>query len=138
MLSPVTVTLTKEEYSAVVSNAEVLSEAGFDISDYGDGVVAVNECPMELSTDDIPGIISEIAGRFTEKKMNVDYDRIDDIFHSVACRSAIKSGDFTSVLEMERFAKKLLSMPSIRYCPHGRPVLIEITRRELEKNFGRI
>ena len=138
LLSPVTVTLTKEEYSAVVSNAEVLSEAGFDISDYGDGVVAVNECPMELSTDDIPGIISEIAGRFTEKKMNVDYDRIDDIFHSVACRSAIKSGDFTSVLEMERFAKKLLSMPSIRYCPHGRPVLIEITRRELEKNFGRI
>ncbi|MBO4894509.1 MAG: DNA mismatch repair endonuclease MutL [Clostridia bacterium] len=138
LLSPVTVTLTKEEYSAVVSNAEFLAEAGFDISDYGDGVVAVNECPMELSSDDIPGIISEIAGRFTEKKMNVDYDRIDDIFHSVACRSAIKSGDFTSVLEMERFAKKLLSMPSIRYCPHGRPVLIEITRRELEKNFGRI
>ena len=65
-------------------------------------------------------------------------EKLEWIFHSVACRSAIKAGNFTSRLEMERFAKQLLSMPDIRYCPHGRPVLIEMTQRELEKNFGRI
>ena len=64
--------------------------------------------------------------------------KMDWIFHSVACRSSIKAGNFTSRLEMERFAKQLLSMPDIRYCPHGRPVLIEMTKRELEKNFGRV
>ena len=93
---------------------------------------------MELSADDVPDVISEIAGRFVEKKQDVMFEKLDWIFHSVACRSAIKAGNFTSRYEMERFAKQLLSMPDIRYCPHGRPVLIEMTQRELEKNFGRI
>ena len=92
---------------------------------------------MELGAEDVPEVISEIAGRFLEKKQDVDFEKLDWICHSVACRSAIKSGDYTSKLEMETLAKQLLSMPDIRYCPHGRPVLIEMTERELEKNFGR-
>ena len=98
----------------------------------------VRECPMELSQDDIPDVIAEIAGRFVEKKQDVSFEKLDWIFHSVACRSAIKAGDFTTRKEMEIFAKQVLSMPDIRYCPHGRPVIIEMTQRELEKNFGRI
>ena len=82
------------------------------------------------------------GGAWNENKLpeqwNVSFEKLDWIFHSVACRSAIKAGNFTSRLEMERFAKQLLSMPDIRYCPHGRPVLIEMTKRELEKNFGRV
>ena len=93
---------------------------------------------MEISADDVQDVICEIAGRFVEKKQDVMFEKLDWIFHSVACRSAIKAGNFTSRLEMERFAKQLLSMPDIRYCPHGRPVLIEMTQRELEKNFGRV
>ncbi len=138
LLLPVTVTLSKEEYSAMLENLELVNNAGFDVEDFGNGCVIVRECPMELSADDVDEVISEIAGRFVEKKQDVAFEKMDWIFHSVACRSAIKAGNFTSRLEMERFAKQLLSMPDIRYCPHGRPVLIEMTQRELEKNFGRI
>lgn len=138
LLLPVTVTLSKEEYSATLENLELINSSGFDVEDFGGGCVIVRECPMELSADDVEDVISEIAGRFVDKKQDVAFEKLDWIFHSVACRSAIKAGNFTSRLEMERFAKQLLSMPDIRYCPHGRPVLIEMTKRELEKNFGRI
>ena len=138
LLLPVTVTLSKEEYSAILENIDLLSEAGFDAEDFGNGCVIVRECPMEISADDIQDVICEIAGRFVDKKQDVMFEKMDWIFHSVACRSAIKAGNFTSRLEMERFAKQLLSMRDIRYCPHGRPVLIEMTKRELEKNFGRV
>lgn len=138
LLLPVTVTLSKDEYSAMLENIEIINKAGFEIEDFGNGCIIVRECPMELTADDVEDVITEIAGRFVDKKQDVSFEKMDWIFHSVACRSAIKAGNFTSRLEMERFAKQLLSMPDIRYCPHGRPVLIEMTRRELEKNFGRI
>lgn len=138
LLSPVTVTLSKDEYSAITENTDIISQAGFDVEDFGNGCVIVRECPMEISRDDVEEIITEIAGRFVEKKQDVSFEKLDWLFHSVACRSAIKAGNFTSRFEMERFAKQLLSMPDIRYCPHGRPVLIEMTKRELEKNFGRV
>ncbi len=138
LLIPVTVTLSKEEYSAVLENLELINQAGFEAEDFGNGCIIVRECPMELSVDDVADVMCEIAGRFVEKKQDVAFEKMDWIFHSVACRSAIKAGNFTSRLEMERFAKQLLSMPDIRYCPHGRPVLIEMTQRELEKNFGRV
>lgn len=138
LLVPVTVTLSKEEYSAVTENIELINSSGFEVEDFGSGCVIVRECPMELSPDDVAEVIQEIAGRFVDKRQDVSFEKLDWIFHSVACRSAIKAGNFTSRLEMERFAKQLLSMPEIRYCPHGRPVLIEITQRELEKNFGRV
>ena len=138
LLLPVTVTLSKEEYSAILDNIGLLKDAGFDAEDFGNGCIIVRECPMEISADDVQDVICEIAGRFVEKKQDVMFEKLDWIFHSVACRSAIKAGNFTSRLEMERFAKQLLSMPDIRYCPHGRPVFIEMTKRELEKNFGRI
>lgn len=138
LLMPVTVTLSKEEYAAVLDNTEIINKAGFDVEDFGNGCVIVRECPMEINADDVEEIICEIAGRFVEKKQDVSFEKLDWLFHSVACRSAIKAGNFTSRLEMERFAKQLLSMPDIRYCPHGRPVLVEMTQRELEKSFGRI
>ena len=138
LLVPVTVNLPKDEYAAVIDNIDVINGAGFEVEDFGNGTVIVRECPMELNFDDVPGILSEIAGRFVDKKQDVMFEKLDWIYHSVACRSAIKAGNFTSEYEMEKFALQLFSMPDIRYCPHGRPVLIEMTQRELEKNFGRI
>lgn len=138
LLMPVTVNLSKDEYACIIDNIDILNDSGFEVEDFGNGTVIVRMCPMELSFDDVPDIISEIAGRFVENRQDVMFEKLDWIFHSVACRSAIKAGNFTSKYEMEQFAKQLLSMPEIRYCPHGRPVLIEMTQRELEKNFGRI
>lgn len=138
LLMPVTVNLQKDEYAAVIDNLDIINSSGFAAEDFGNGCIIVRECPMELSFDEVPDTISEIAGGLADKKQSVSFEKLDWIYHSVACRSAIKAGNFTSKYEMEQFAKQLLSMPDIRYCPHGRPVLIEITQRELEKNFGRV
>ncbi|HZJ77739.1 MAG TPA: DNA mismatch repair endonuclease MutL [Clostridia bacterium] len=138
MLTPVTVTLNKDEYSAVLENLDLLSQAGYEVQDFGAGMVIVQECPMELESEDVSQVIMELAGQLLENRQELIPKKLDWIYHSTACRAAIKAGDFTSRYELEHFVKKLLSMPEIKCCPHGRPVIIEMTRKEMEKSFGRV
>ena len=93
--------------------------------------------PSFLTGENIPSIISEIALGLL-KSGRVSTEREDDIFHTVACKAAIKSGMVTSKEEMKSLAEKVLYSKDIMYCPHGRPVAFEIKKRELEKQFGRI
>ena len=138
LLSPVTVTLSKDEYSAVVDNIDLLEKSGYLVEDFGIGTVIVRECPLIIQKDDIESVVSEIAGYLLNNKNIIVPEKIDWIYHSSACRGAIKAGDNTNEYEMKKFIEKLLSSEDVRYCPHGRPVLIEMTKRELEKFFGRI
>lgn len=138
LLMPVTVTLSKEEYSAVIENTDILSKAGYGVEDFGQGMVIVTECPTFLESGDIPGVISELAGHLAENSRDLVPEKLDWIYHSTACRAAIKAGDNTTPYELEKFVERLLSQPDIRYCPHGRPVLIEMSKKEIEKSFGRI
>lgn len=138
LLTPVSVTLSKEEYSALMQNTDLLSAAGFGVEDFGDGTVRVREMPLSLDGADAAPLIEEIAAGLASGKQKVTTAQTDWLYHSVACRAAIKAGDHTSAYEQEIFVKKLLNDPDIRYCPHGRPVLISLTRRELEKRFGRV
>ncbi|MBR0348421.1 MAG: DNA mismatch repair endonuclease MutL [Clostridia bacterium] len=138
LLVPVTVTLSKEEYSAVLDNLEVLSKAGYGIEDFGNGMVILNECPTAVADADLAGVVMELAGYLADNRKEIIPEKLDWIYHSTACRAAIKAGDKTSAFELNSFVEKLLNNPDIRYCPHGRPVLIELTKRDIEKNFGRI
>ena len=138
MLAPVTVTLSADEYSAVIENADVLLKAGYEISDFGGKSVKINACPAELADENIAEIITEIASYLALHNRSVMPEKLDWIYHSMACRAAIKAGNYTTPYEAEHFVKELLKRDDIRYCPHGRPVLIEITRAELEKQFKRI
>ena len=137
LLSPVAVRLTKEEHSAVCSNLELYKQCGFLVEDFGDSSVIVRECPSILSGEDIEDLICETAGKLLEGKTDITPEKMDWIFHSTSCRAAVKAGDYTSPYERELFVKKLLSSPEIRYCPHGRPVMIKMTKYEIEKLFGR-
>lgn len=137
LLSPITVTLSKEEYSAVLSNTDMLLEAGFAVEDFGYSVIIVRECPMELTAKDVPDVVTELAGYLVENRQKLISEKKEWLFSLMACKAAIKGGMCTSEYERELFIKRLFTTPEIRYCPHGRPVMIEITRRELEKNFGR-
>ena len=137
LLSPVTVRLSKEEYSAVCSNFDLYKKCGFLIEDFGQGAVIVRECPSMLGGEDIEDLICETAAKLLEGKTDITPEQMDWIFHSTSCRAAVKAGDYTSPYERELFVKKLLSMPEIRYCPHGRPVMIKMTKYEIEKQFGR-
>lgn len=137
LLMPVTVSLSKEEYSAVLEHTELLKEAGFDVSDFGPGLVAVREVPTMLIKEDVTQLLSEMAGRLLDKN-DPTPEKLDWMYKNMACRAAVKAGDDTPPAEQEKFIEYVLSHRDVRYCPHGRPILIEMTRTELEKNFGRI
>ena len=137
LLEPRTVVLEKKQYDAVLQNTELLAKAGFEVEDFGSGTVIVRSVPCVLSGSDAADAIAEIAGRLGG--MNETFiERLDNLFHTVACRSAIKAHDKTTERELCELALKLEADPSIRYCPHGRPISITLTKKELEKSFGRI
>ena len=138
LLAPITVTLGKEEYIAVTENIETISKSGFDIEDFGNGTVIVRSCPMDLDNCEIAPLISEIAEYLTKNRRDITNEHLDWIYHNVACRSAIKAGDDNSEAELLALAKQVVSDNDVRFCPHGRPVMIEISKYELEKQFGRV
>lgn len=138
LLAPVTVTLSKEEYSAVLDNLDLLEKAGYHVEDFGGGMVIVNECPTAVADADLADVIMELAGHLVTGQKELVPEKLDWIYHSTACRAAIKAGDKTTDYELNRFVESLLNNPDIRYCPHGRPVLVEMSRYEIEKNFGRV
>lgn len=138
LLSPVAVHLSKEEYTAVCENIALYDKCGFRVEDFGNSTILVRECPSMLGGEDIEDLIVETAGKLLESKTDILPEQMDWIFHSTSCRAAVKAGDYTSEYERELFIKKLLSMPNIRYCPHGRPVMIKMSKYEIEKQFGRI
>ncbi len=138
LLAPVTVTLSKEEYSAIIDNIETIANSGFDIEDFGNGTVIVRSCPMDLDSCEIAPLISEIAEYLTKNRRDITNEHLDWIYHNVACRSAIKAGDNNSDAELLALAKQVVSDNEVRFCPHGRPVMIEISKYELEKQFGRV
>lgn len=138
LLAPITVTLGKEEYIAVTENLETISQTGFDIEDFGNGTVIVRSCPMDLDNCEIEPLISEIAEYLTKNRRDITNEHLDWIYHNVACRSAIKAGDDNSEAELLALAKQVVNDNDVRFCPHGRPVMIEISKYELEKQFGRV
>ncbi len=138
LLAPITVTLGKEEYIAVTENIETISKSGFDIEDFGNGTVIIRSCPMDLDNCEIEPLISEIAEYLTKNRRDITNEHLDWIYHNVACRSAIKAGDDNSEAELLALAKQVVNDNEVRFCPHGRPVMIEISKYELEKQFGRV
>lgn len=137
LLSPVAVRLTKDEFTVITENLELLAACGFETEEFGVDTVVVRAVPAMLGDADIADLICEIAKKLLEHKTDIEPDKIDWIFHSASCRAAVKAGDYTSEQERELFVKKLLSMPDIRYCPHGRPVMIKLSKYDIEKQFGR-
>ena len=137
LITPIVVTLNKEEYSIINDNLGLLSGCGFEVEDFGNYSVAVRAIPSTLIGEDINLLMCEIAGNLL-KSGKVEVEKEENLFHTVACKAAIKAGTKISVIEQKNLAEKVLSNKDILYCPHGRPVAFEIKKRELEKMFGRI
>lgn len=136
LLSPISVSVSAKEYDVLLAQRELLAEAGFEVEDF-DGSLLVRSVPMLLAAEDVLALIQEIAAGLLEGKQAVQMDKLDWLYHSVACRAAIKAGDRQSPAELEALVKRVLTDEEVRYCPHGRPVCFELTRKELEKQFGR-
>lgn len=136
LLSPVSVTLSREEHRAVLDNLELLKNNGFEVEEFGTVSVLVRAVPASLVKCDVMFLMCDIAANLV-KFGKAETDILDDLYHNIACRSAVKGGNQQSGAELEEFARKVLSDNEIMYCPHGRPVAFELKKSELEKQFGR-
>lgn len=138
LLAPVVVNLTKDEFIAISENVELIKKCGFELEEFGESQIIVRAIPSLVDGDSVKDLMLEIAQKLLEHKTDILPDKIDWIYHSASCRGAVKAGDYTSRQEQELFVKKLLSMPNIRFCPHGRPVFIKMSKYDIEKQFGRV
>lgn len=138
LLTPLTVTLEKEEYVAVLQAVELFAQAGFELEDFGAGTILVRSAPLSLEKDDVQGAVMEMAGYLSQGKTDLTTEHLDWLYHNIACRAAMKAGDKSAPQELLALVEQLEDDDGIRYCPHGRPVKIIIRKKDLEKQFGRI
>lgn len=137
LLIPETVNLSRREKEALLGEKELLEKAGFEVEDFGDGAVILRQVPMYLEKEDAGFVLSDLA----EKILSHRKDRTqlyEELLESIACKAAVKAGTFTGDKEREEFARKVIGDPRIRSCPHGRPVIVHLTKREIEKMFKRV
>ena len=137
LLVPVTVKLSAEEKLAVMDNISLLEDQGFEIDEFGENGVIVRGIPMYITSEDPARLVSEIAFNLANGNKAEISEKLEWIFHSVACRSAIKAGDKAEINQLVQLVKDIRSEKIPLYCPHGRPVIISISKKELEKQFGR-
>ena len=137
-LEPIMVLLSYDEYDALTANLDKVSQLGFEIEPDVAPTVAVKGVPIILGDDNPADIISELAKNFIENKLNPQIELFDDLYHSIACKAAIKANDTNSGIELQALVNAVYGQENIRYCPHGRPVMITLTKRDIEKQFRRV
>ena len=138
LLTSLRVSLPKDRYDAVMESLPALEQAGFGIEDFGDGSVLVREIPALLSLAQAEDAVHEMAELLMRSNPKPTPAFFDELYHSVACKAAVKGNRFSGEIELRELLDQLARRPQIRNCPHGRPVMIAISRREVEKMFGRI
>ena len=137
LLSPITCSLSDEQCEAVINNPDELEKFGFMADSFGRGTIIVRSLPFWVKAKEAESIIGEIADSIIACKHDLTPEKLDNLYASISCRAAIKANDKNSQPELETIVNTLLNDPSIRYCPHGRPVSTTISKNKLEKMFGR-
>ena len=137
LLIPVTIHPNGDDMDAITENAALLYELGFEIEPFGERELIVRAVPADMDAGDVPAAIEEICEKLRRGKCPDAQSARDEILHTVACKAAIKAGWDTHPKELEAVVDAVIS-GQVRYCPHGRPVSVTLTRKELDKQFKRI
>lgn len=135
LLSPLAVELSAEDAAALLEQLPLLEEFGFVCEDFGDGTVLVRQVPSDLEVGDVPAALEELAEDLRLNRADPTAAR-DSLLQTMACKSAIKAGMWSDPSELQALADKVQS-GEIRYCPHGRPVAVKLSKYEMEKMFKR-
>ncbi len=136
LLTPVVLQLPGEEGAILLQHLPLLRRFGFEAEDFGGGSLIVRGAPSDVDAGDIEGTLSELAGKLLTTG-SADPEAVrDTLLHTMACKAAIKGGQKNGTAELLRVAEAVMA-GTVRYCPHGRPVAIELTRQQLEKQFKR-
>ena len=137
-LEPIMVLLSYEEYDALSCNLEKIKQLGFAVEPDVAPTVAVTGVPMVLKDENPTEIVTELAENFIECRHNPQLEIFDELFHSIACKAAIKANDNSGLIELQALVNAVFENDNIRYCPHGRPVMIKLSKKDIEKQFKRI
>ena len=138
LLEPLVVELSAEEKTALLANLELLESAGLEIDDFGGNSVFLRSVPADVEQGSAEDLLVELADKLSKGSRDALSEKTEWVLHSISCRAAIKAGDKTSPQELMVLAEKILSGEVPPFCPHGRPCVLKLTRKELEKQFGRI
>ena len=138
LVSGAKILLSEAEYNAMTENEDTLRNMGFEFDFSNEPFVRVTAVPIILETLDMDEVIPEIAENFLLNKQNPQTHKLDDMLHDLACKAAIKANDKNDIKELQKLAEMVFYDENIRHCPHGRPVMFTLTKRELEKQFKRI
>ena len=135
LLTPVVLPTAREDRIMLDENEAELARLGLEYTDFGDGNILIHSIPPHIDPEDAAAFIEEVCSRM---KKGENDDRREDILHSIACKAAIKAGWTTQPEEIDALVRTLLADPELRYCPHGRPIALELSRRDFEKRFFRV
>ena len=137
LLTPVIIKPTGEDGELLEQNEALLSDLGFEIEPYGAGAYAIRALPDDMDVSDAKAAVEEICEKLRRGDIVSADSARDELLHTVACKAAIKAGRRHDIRELERIADAVIA-GEVRYCPHGRPVSVRLTKNELDKFFSRI
>ena len=137
LMSPFQAKLSREEAAAVLENAALLRRCGYEVEDFGGGSVLVRQIPGDLEIPDAESGLQELAGELLEGRKLEPGELRDQLLHTIACKAAIKAGYHTEPPERDALVREVLTREDLKYCPHGRPICVTLTKKQLEKQFRR-
>ena len=137
LLTPVPVRLSPDAAAELLANREMLMELGFEIDEFGDNTVLLRQIPMDLSPEDAAGAAESLAADLLSGRRERKDTVRDELLHTVACKAAIKAGWTSDDRELLALVEQVMAREDLKYCPHGRPICITLSKKQLEKQFKR-
>jgi len=137
LLTPIPCRLSPDETGILLSSRELLDELGFEIDEFGDNTLLIRQVPMDLRAEDAPNALEALAADLlTGRRENKNTVR-DELLHTVACKAAIKAGWYTDEKELLALVTQVMEQEDLKHCPHGRPICITLSKKQLERQFKR-
>lgn len=138
LLEPEVVNLTGAEFGAYKENRELLDNLGFETEEFGDNALLVRSVPGDVEIGDVEPLIIELISQAENSKKELITEKNQRLMYTIACKSAVKANMSMSLQEMETLVRNVFRLKNINTCPHGRPIVITMSKKEIEKEFKRI
>ncbi len=137
LLTPIPLRLSPESAAILLSNQPLLAELGFEVEEFGENTVLLRQIPMDLSPEDAADAAEALAADLLRGRHDTAETVRDELLHTIACKAAIKAGWHTDEKELLTLARQVMENEDLKYCPHGRPICVTLSKKQLEKQFKR-
>lgn len=137
LMTPLHTQFSREETGVILENRQLLMQFGYEVEDFGDGQILIRQIPADLSEAHAETVLQELAAKLSVGCISDPKALRDDLLYTIACKAAIKGGWHTDPMEREKLVRQVLTRDDIRYCPHGRPVIVSLSKKQLEHQFKR-